>query len=122
MQLWQMDVMGGVELDGTELKVVTGIDDHSRFCVAAGLVARATSKAACQVLAASLVRYGVPDEILTDGKCFTGRFGPQPTEVLFDRILRENEISHRHTGGAWDDRPILEAPGCGRVRLGVRTQ
>ena len=100
MQLWQMDVMGGVELDdGTELKVVTGIDDHSRFCVAAGLVRRATSKAVCDVLAASLARYGVPDEILTDnGKCFTGRFGPQPVEVLFDRILRENGISHRHTG------------------------
>jgi transposase len=47
MQLWQMDVMGGVELDdGTELKVVTGIDDHSRFCVAAGLVTRAESKLA----------------------------------------------------------------------------
>ncbi len=100
MQLWQMDVMGAVELeDGTELKIVTGVDDHSRFCVAAGLVRRATSKAVCEVLAASLSRYGIPDEILTDnGKCFTGRFGPQPVEVLFDRILRENGISHRHTG------------------------
>jgi hypothetical protein len=100
MQLWQMDVMGGVELDdGTELKVMTGVDDHSRFCVAAGLVSRATSKAVCQVLASSLARYGIPDEILTDnGKCFTGRLGPNPVEVVFDRILRENGISHRHTG------------------------
>jgi transposase len=100
MQLWQMDVMGGVELDdGTELKVVTGVDDHSRFCVAAGLIRRATSKAVSEVLAASLARYGIPDEILTDnGKCFTGRFGPHPVEVLFDRILQENGISHRHTG------------------------
>src|SRR5436190_14533611 len=99
MQLWQMDVMGGVELDdGTELKMVTGVDDHSRFCVAAGLVRRATSRAVCEVLAASLTRWGIPDEILTDnGKCFTGRFGPQPVEVLFDRICRENGISHRHT-------------------------
>jgi transposase len=48
MQLWQLDVMGGVELeDGTELKVVTGVDDHSRFWVAAKLVSRATSKAVC---------------------------------------------------------------------------
>jgi transposase InsO family protein len=99
MQLWQMDVMGGVELlDGTECKVVTGVDDHSRFCVAAGVVTRATSKAVCEVLVASLRRYGIPDEILTDnGKCFTGRYGPHPVEVLFDRILRENGISHRHT-------------------------
>jgi len=99
MQLWQMDVMGGVMLhEGTEAKLVTGVDDHSRFCVAAGLVTRATSKAVCEVLAASLARYGIPDEILTDnGKVFTGRFGPHPVEVLFDRICRENGISHRHT-------------------------
>jgi len=99
MQLWQMDVMGGVMLqDATELKVVTGVDDHSRFCIAAGLVTRATSKAVCAVLSTALRRYGIPDEILTDnGKVFTGRFGPQPVEVLFDRICRENGISHRHT-------------------------
>ena len=99
MQLWQMDVMGGVELDdGTELKIVTGIDDHSRFCVAAGLVPRAISKAVCAVLTQALGYHGIPDEILTDnGKVFTGRFGPQPVEVLFDRICREHGISHRHT-------------------------
>jgi transposase InsO family protein len=55
MQLWQMDVMGGVLLDdGTELKIVTGIDDHSRFCVAAGLVRQAKSKAVCEVLSKAL--------------------------------------------------------------------
>jgi hypothetical protein len=42
---------------------VTGIDDHSRFCVAAGLVRRATSKGVCEVFAASLASYDVPDEI-----------------------------------------------------------
>jgi hypothetical protein len=53
--------LGGVVLsDGTELKVVTGIDDHSRFCVAAGLVTRAISKAVCEVLAASLARWWHP--------------------------------------------------------------
>jgi len=99
MQLWQMDVMTGVLLDdGTDLKVVTGVDDHSRFCVAAGLVRRATSRAVCEVFAASLRTYGVPDEVLTDnGKVFTGRFGFHHTEVLFDRMCRENGISHRLT-------------------------
>lgn len=30
MQLWQMDIVGGIFLaDGTELTIVTGIDDHS---------------------------------------------------------------------------------------------
>jgi transposase InsO family protein len=99
MQLWQMDVMSGVLLDdGTDLKIVTGIDDHSRFCVAAGLVRRATSRAVCEVFSAAMKTYGIPDEVLTDnGKQFTGRFGLHHAEVLFDRICRENGISHRLT-------------------------
>jgi transposase InsO family protein len=99
MELWQMDVMGGVMLDdGTDLKVVTGVDDHSRFCIAAGLVVRATSKSVCEVFKTAMLTYGVPDEVLTDnGKVFTGRFGTHKAEVMFDRMCRENGISHRLT-------------------------
>jgi hypothetical protein len=96
MELWQMDVMGGVKLaDGSEAKVVTGIDDHSRFCVSALVVKRATARPVCDGLALAMRRHGVPDQILTDnGKVFTGRFGPGSGEVLFDRICRENGIDH----------------------------
>jgi transposase InsO family protein len=59
MELWQLDVMGGIWLaDGRELKAVTGIDDHSRFCVAAGLVERANAAAVCRVFRAALARHG----------------------------------------------------------------
>ena len=62
-----MDVMGGVFLtDGRELKAVTGIDDHSRFCVTAGLVERANARAVCRVFTQALERYGTPEELLTD--------------------------------------------------------
>jgi transposase InsO family protein len=100
MELWQLDVMGGIWLvDGRELKAVTGIDDHSRFCVMAGLVERANARAVCRVFTAALDRYGSPEELLTDnGKVFTGRLGPHPSEVLFDRICREHGITHRLTG------------------------
>ena len=96
MELWQMDVMGGVKLsDEGEAKVVTGVDDHSRFCVSAMVVGRATAKPVCDALGLAMRRHGVPDQILTDnGKVFTGRFGPGSGEVLFDRILRENGIDH----------------------------
>jgi transposase InsO family protein len=96
MELWQMDVMGGVRLvDGSELKVVTGIDDHSRFCVSAKVVCRATARPVCDALVEAMSRHGVPDQILTDnGKVFTGRFGPGGGEVLFDRLCRENGIRH----------------------------
>ena len=40
MELWQMDVVGGFPLaDGTSAKALTGIDDHSRMCVCARLMA-----------------------------------------------------------------------------------
>jgi len=59
MELWQMDVMGRVHLaDGLEVKVVTGIDDHSRFIVCAQVVVRATARPVCQALAAALGRSG----------------------------------------------------------------
>jgi transposase len=67
MALWQLDIVGGVFLvDGTEVKVVTGVDDHSRFCVIASACVRATGRAVCLAFARALERYGVPDEVLTD--------------------------------------------------------
>jgi transposase InsO family protein len=96
MELWQMDIMGGVRLrGGGELKIITGLDDHSRFCVSALLVPRATARPVCEALALAMRRHGVPDQILTDnGKVFTARFGPGKGQVLFDRICRENSIRH----------------------------
>ena len=76
---------------------MTGVDDHSRFCVTATVVPRATGRAVCLAFADALRRYGVPDEVLTDnGKQFTDRFG-KGGEVLFDRICRDNAITHRLT-------------------------
>lgn len=67
MALWQMDLVGGVFLaDGTEAKIVTGVDDHSRCCVICQVVARATGRAVCLAFAAALRRFGVPGEVLTD--------------------------------------------------------
>jgi len=44
MELWQMDVTASLFLaGGRECKVITGIDDHSRFCVIASVVMRATA-------------------------------------------------------------------------------
>jgi transposase InsO family protein len=96
MDLWQMDVMGRVFLaGGAEVKIVTGIDDHSRFVVCAKAVMRATARPVCQALTGALGRYGIPEQILTDnGKVFTGRFGPGPGLVMFDRICRDNGIKH----------------------------
>jgi transposase InsO family protein len=99
MELWQMDVVGGFVLaDGRRAKALTGVDDHSRYCVSAYLMLRESAQRVCEGLAQAMRRYGVPEEILTDnGKVFTGRFNHPPVEVLFDRICRENGITHRLT-------------------------
>jgi transposase InsO family protein len=99
MELWQMDTVGGFLLaDGRRAKALTGVDDHSRFCVSAHLMVRETSQRVCDGLAAAMRAHGVPEEILTDnGKVFTGRFNRPPVEVLFDRVCRENGITHRLT-------------------------
>ena len=96
MELWQMDVVGGFPLaDGSSAKALTGIDDHSRMCVCARLMAAERTRAVCEGLRAALATYGAPEQILTDnGKVFTGRFHHPPVEVLFDAICREHGIEH----------------------------
>ena len=103
MQLWGIDIVGGIELVDTvtgevrEAKLVTGVDDHSRYCVMAQVVERATGRAVCLAFAQALARFGVPEEVITDnGKQFTDRFG-KGGEVLFDKICRRNGIRHRLT-------------------------
>ena len=95
-----MDVTASLFLaDGRECKVITGIDDHSRFCVIATVVQRAAARAVCLAFTTAMAEYGIPAEVLSDnGKQFTGRFGkPRPAEVLFERICRENGITQRLT-------------------------
>ncbi len=95
MELWQLDIVGSCFLtDGRELKVVTGLDDHSRYCVIAAVVPRATARAVCTAFVQALRVFGCPQQVLTDnGKQFTGRFTrPRPAEVLFERICRRNGI------------------------------
>jgi transposase InsO family protein len=105
MALWQMDIVGGVFLasprgEPVEAKVVTGVDDHSRYCVIASAVPRASGRAVCLALVRAMREYGIPEEILSDnGKQFTDRFG-KGGEVLFDRICRDNGIQHRLTAPA----------------------
>jgi transposase len=65
MELWQMDVVGGIGLtDGSTAKALTGLDDHSRFCVSAQLMPRERTRAVCDGLAAAMRRHGVPQQIL----------------------------------------------------------
>ena len=100
MALWQLDLVGGIYLaDGRECKVLSGIDDHSRFVVCAAVLAVPPAQAVADAFTAAMRQYGVPAEVLTDnGKKFTGRFTKRrPAEVLFERVCREHGITAKLT-------------------------
>ena len=103
MELWQLDVVGGFLLaDGTSAKALTGIDDHSRFCISARLMPREGTQPVCDGFLAALRAHGVPQQVLTDnGKVFTGKYARPPVDVLFDRLCRQNGIDH-----------LLTQPAC----------
>jgi hypothetical protein len=71
VQLWGIDIVGGIQLvDLTtgvvrEAKLVIGVDDHYRFSVMPAVVERATSRAICLAFAAALTRFGAPQEVIT---------------------------------------------------------
>ncbi len=67
MELWQLDTVGGFLLaDGSTAKALTGIDDHSRFCVSARLMPRERTQSVCDGFTSALRTYGVPAQVLTD--------------------------------------------------------
>jgi hypothetical protein len=65
MELWQLDLVEIPLADGTEIKVLTGVDDHSRECVSAQVMVQGTGRAVCRGVAAARRRYrgagGDPD-------------------------------------------------------------
>jgi transposase InsO family protein len=67
MHLWQLDIVGGLPLaDGRECKLLTGIDDHSRFVVCATVLATPSAREVAEAFTAAMRRYGVPSEVLSD--------------------------------------------------------
>ena len=98
MALWQLVIVGGAFLaDGTEATVVTGVDDHSRYCVIACVVARATGRAVGLAFAAALRPFGVPGEVLTDTASSSPTGSARAGRCCSARICRDNGIAHRLT-------------------------
>src|SRR5690348_12249465 len=67
MVLWQLNLVGEIYLvGGRECKILSGIDDHSRFVVCAAVLAVPSGKAVAHAFTAAMRTYGVPSEVLTD--------------------------------------------------------
>jgi integrase-like protein len=102
MHLWQMDLVGRVPLtDGWEYKLVTVIDDHSRFVVIAPAVAVPSARAVCSAFTTAMRCYGEPFEVLADcepGRCGTVPAGPRPAATqrpTGGQLMRDPAGAHR---------------------------
>ena len=75
-----MDIVGGVKLTGgAEEKIVSGIDDHSRFVISARVVARATARPTCDALALGCAGSGArARSSRTTARCSPGGSDPGP--------------------------------------------
>ena len=104
MQLWQLDVTASAFLaDGTEVKVVTGIDDHSRYCV----IARAVRAVGQGGQAASPVT-AHPGVHALPGHAMTGsNFGDRAPGLYFQHsaipLFHDTQL-HQHRPGLPRDR------------------
>lgn len=63
---WQIDAFAWSLADGTPVAIHQVIDDHSRMAVATVVAEGETSKAAMQVVAIAIRRWGVPQRLLSD--------------------------------------------------------
>jgi transposase InsO family protein len=94
-ELWQIDATAHLLANGRLFWVIDILDDHSRYLVAARVVATATAELAWRAVAAAVAGHGMPAQLLSDnGLIFTGR--SLGREVTFERQARAAGITLTH--------------------------
>ena len=105
--MWQIDGTDWELMDGTAVKVINVIDDHSRYLPASLAAVSESCDAAWTAFSDGVAEIGLPSRCLSDnGLAFSGRL--RGFEVEFERRLREAGV-----------RSITSAPfhpqTCGKV-------
>ena len=110
MHLWQMDPVGGIYLaDGRELKMLTGLDDHSRFVVIAMLRAVPNGRAVCEAFHPQCVGQPIDRPPRRDGQRAAG-IAPDRPQCRASAIWPGNRESRPSAG-----RLRSSSPGYGRL-------
>lgn len=73
-ELWQTDAKQWALSDGTEVEIISCLDDRSRLCCAIEAFLELSGNAAISVFDAACDEWGPPESVLSDrGSIFTGR-------------------------------------------------
>jgi transposase InsO family protein len=91
-QLWQTDLFTFVlKRQNRRVYLVGFMDDHSRFVVGYGLHASQSTALVLEALRASVIRYGAPEEVLTDNG---SQYVTWRGKSAFSRELEQRGIAH----------------------------
>jgi transposase InsO family protein len=107
-ETWQSDFTHLRLADGTDLEVISWLDDHSRYLLHTSAHPRITTPIVITTFTATADRYGLPASTLTDnGMVYTTRFarggsGPNGYEHLLNRLgitQKNSSPNHPQTQG-----------------------
>jgi transposase InsO family protein len=91
-QLWQTDLFTFVlKRQNRRVYLVAFMDDHSRFVVGYGLHASQSSALVLEALRAAVIRYGAPQEVLTDNG---SQYVTWRGKSAFSKELEQRGIAH----------------------------
>lgn len=99
MERWRLDIIRGLPLaDGTSTTGIFGVDDASRRCICAQLIATESSDAVCTALRSAVAAHGAPGHLVTDyASTFGGGDDAARHQTPFDDVCNEYGIDHLRT-------------------------
>ena len=89
--MWQMDIMSFYIRDQHRVYLISALDDCSRKIVSWGLFKEQTADNVLEVLRTALMRFGAPQEVLTDQGAQFKHWGGV---TQFEKLLRKLGINH----------------------------
>jgi transposase InsO family protein len=98
-QLWQTDFTHVRLADGTDVEVLSFIDDHSRYALSVTAHRPVTGKAVVAAFDAAIATHGTPAGVLSDnGMVFTARFaGGRGGRNKFEHRLQQLGVTQKHS-------------------------
>jgi transposase InsO family protein len=98
-ETWQSDFTHYRLADGTDVEILTWLDDHARFALNVTAHVRVTGPIVLQTFRITCAEHGVPASTLTDnGKVYTTRFsGGKGGRNGLDSELRELGVQQKNT-------------------------
>jgi transposase InsO family protein len=98
-ETWQADFTHYQLADGTEVEILTWLDDHSRFALSVTAHLRVTAMIVLATFRAAIALFGIPASTLTDnGMVFTTRFaGGRGGRAALEHELRRLHIIQKNS-------------------------